>query len=91
MDLDGATLAVEVKGTAGDGEEVLLTRGEVEHHQSAHPGNALVVVAGVRLEGPPEAPEATGGEVRVIQPWLVSEEALRPLSYRYLVPPPPSH
>lgn len=90
VDLHGVKFTVEVKGTAGDGGEVLLTRGEVEHHTSAHPANALVVVAGVQLQGPPEAPQASGGELRLIQPWLVGDDALRPLSYRYSVPPPPA-
>lgn len=86
VDLHGTKLSVEVKGTTGSGDEVLLTRGEVEHHLGSHPANALVVVAGVQLGGPPDAPEATGGELRVIQPWLVESDALKALSYRYAVP-----
>jgi len=86
VDLDGRQLSVEVKGTAGDGAEVLLTRGEVQHHASAHPDNALAIVSGIKLEGPADAPEATGGVLRIIEPWAVEAEALTPLSYRYTVP-----
>lgn len=88
VDLDGATLTVEVKGTTGDGSEILLTRGEVEHHLAAHPANALLVVCGVRLQGPSEAHEAVGGELRITQPWAVATDALVPVSYRYAVPGP---
>jgi hypothetical protein len=84
--LNGTVLAVEVKGTAGDGAEVLLTRGEVEHHGDAHPANALVVVTNIRLEGPPDAPEAVGGDVRIIEPWALDPGGLTPIAYRYRVP-----
>jgi hypothetical protein len=83
--LDGVRLSVEVKGTAGDGAEILLTRGEVSHHLQAHPANALVVVSGIHCEGQEDAPEAVGGELTVVSPWLVNEDALTALSYRYAV------
>ncbi len=80
--LNGCALTVEVKGTAGDGMEILLTRGEVMHHSAAHPDNALVVVSGIRLQGPPDAPHAIGGKVRVMQPWMLDPSALTVVSYR---------
>jgi Domain of unknown function (DUF3883) len=83
---NGQVLTVEVKGTASDGAEILLTRGEVEHHRVAHPANALAVVANIRLEGPPDAPEAVGGDLLVVQPWQVADAALTPFPYRYDVP-----
>jgi hypothetical protein len=86
VELDGAILSVEVIGTCGDGDEVLLTRGEVDHHRKAHPSNALVVVSGIHLEGPPGARAATGGRLHVIRPWRVSEQDLSPMAYRYAVP-----
>lgn len=61
--LGADVLSIEVKGTTSDGSEVLLTRGEVEHHRKVHPANALAVVAGIRLQGPPDAPEAVGGDL----------------------------
>ncbi len=81
--LNGITVTVEVKGTVGDGREILLTRGEVEHHIQAAPRNALVVVRGIRLEGDANAPKAAGGQRQVVAPWLVDRERLSPLAYRY--------
>ena len=80
---DGVRICVEVKGTAGDGEEVLLTRGEVTHQRNAYPNNALAVVSGIRLEGPPDAPNAVGGSIQVMTPWSIGDDALTPMSYRY--------
>jgi hypothetical protein len=80
---DGVHISVEVKGTAGDGEEVLLTRGEVTHQRGAYPNNALAVVSGIRLEGPPDAPNAVGGSIQVTTPWGIADDALTPMSYRY--------
>jgi len=80
---DGVHICVEVKGTAGDGEEVLLTRGEVTHQRDAYPNNALAVVSGIRLEGPPDAPNAAGGSIQVTTPWRIADDALTPMSYRY--------
>jgi len=84
--LDGGVMSVEVKGTMGDGAEIVLTRGEVVHHLASYPGNALVVVSGIRLEGPATAPEALGGVVRVISPWGLEDSGLTPIAYRYQVP-----
>ena len=86
--INGEQLSVEVKGTVGDGSEVLLTRGEVKHHGDIYPQNALVVVSGIRLHGPTDAPLATDGDLHVVQPWLVEHVALTPVSYRYAVPVP---
>jgi hypothetical protein len=87
VELNGVAIAVEVKGTTGEGLEILVTRGEVEHHRNAYPDNALAVVSGIRLAGPPETPEAIGGELQVIEPWPIDDSALAPISYRYEVPP----
>jgi len=86
VELDGVELTIEVKGTAGDGREILLARGEVQHHAIAHPNNALVVVSDIQLQGPPDAPQAVGGAVRVLQPWMLDEGALTVVSYRCLLP-----
>lgn len=85
---DGTVLSVEVKGTAADGCEVLLTRGEVEHHRRAFPANALAIVSSISLQGLPDAPAAVGGNLRVLHPWAVDDGELAALSYRYAVPSP---
>lgn len=84
--LGETVLSVEVKGTVGDGAEILLTRGEVAHHGTAYPRNALVIVSNIQLEGPPDAPDAVGGELRLVQPWHLNSTDLTALSYRYEVP-----
>ncbi len=81
----GLTLSVEVKGTTGLGEKVVLTRGEVKHQKSAYPSNALVVVTGITLDGPNDAPTAAGGEANVLHPWLIAPEQLEPLAFIYRV------
>jgi MrcB-like, N-terminal domain/Domain of unknown function (DUF3883) len=85
IDLHGTVTTVEVKGTVSDGSEVLITRSEVSHHETAHPSNALVVVSRIELRGPPDAPEAIAGELHVLKPWKLAPERLTPIAYRYLV------
>jgi 5-methylcytosine-specific restriction enzyme MrcB-like protein/uncharacterized protein DUF3883 len=84
---EGARWDVEVKGTVSDGVEILVTHPEVVHQRCAYPNNALVVVSGIRLEGPADAPVAVGGELRLIQPWCVDDGSLTPISYRCAPPP----
>lgn len=75
---------VEVKGTTSGGESVVLTRGEVEHHRSIFPANALAVVSGIRLVGESRE-EAEGGELRFISPWTIDDEQLTVVSYVYSI------
>jgi hypothetical protein len=77
---------VEVKGTTSMGEAVILTDGEVKHHAKAHPNNALVVVRGIVLDRSSSPPTVSGGVLFERQPWAVSPEALRVMSYQYSVP-----
>lgn len=79
---EGSPITVEVKGTVSDGLEILITHPEVVHQRQAYPHNALALISGVQLEGPPDAPVATGGDLQVIQPWPIDDSALTPMSYR---------
>lgn len=83
----GATLYIEVKGTANDGSQVFLTKNEVSHARG-HPGQcALFVVSGILVaEGADGRLEATGGVARVKEPWIPAEGDLTALTYRYVVP-----
>ncbi|MFE3758019.1 MrcB family domain-containing protein [Nocardia tengchongensis] len=83
------TLYVEVKGTTSLGEEVILTRGEVEHHRTHYPNNALVVVHSIVLDRSGPTPVASGGELVVIREWDITDDALTPVSFRYRVPKQP--
>ncbi|GAB3875426.1 DUF3578 domain-containing protein [Terrabacter terrigena] len=78
-------LYVEVKGTTSLGEEVILTRNEVDLHRAQHPNNMLVVVSSIDLDRDVTPPLASGGNVRVESPWLIAEESLSPMAYRYTV------
>ena len=65
---------MEVKGTTGDGSEVILTRGEVE---SAERAMSVPSADGI---------EASGGEMVIYMPWHVHQGSLTPVSYFYRPP-----
>lgn len=81
----GQLHTVEVKGTTGTGEIVILTRNEVEVHQKHFPHNALAVVSLISLTRG-EAPVACGGVLRVIMPWEVTQALLEPIAFEYRLP-----
>lgn len=76
---------VEVKGTTGTGAVVILTRNEVEVHQKYFPNNALAVVSSISLTRG-DAPVASGGVLRVILPWEVTQAQLEPMVFEYRLP-----
>lgn len=78
-------MRIEVKGTTGVGAQVILTVGEVRNALE-YPDCALAVVSNIQLDTSGAEPKATGGEVKFIRPWEVDQDALRPLTYEYLVP-----
>lgn len=80
--LDGDEIFVEVKGTTSSGEVVILTRGEVELHREKFPRNMLILVHGIQLTGE-SFDIATGGEVRVLSPWTISDDSLKVVAYNY--------
>ena len=85
---DGATKRVEVKGTTGDGEVVVLTRNEVANALAAFPNVALAVARGIELTGTPAEPVARGGCLFVHDPWHLDESRLEALAFEYAVPEP---
>ena len=80
---DGTEIVVEVKGTTGLGELILLTFNEVELHAKRHPNNVLVIVHSIDLDRRATPPVASGGEVKVVSPWVVEAERLKALTYSY--------
>ncbi|MFF0818313.1 MrcB family domain-containing protein [Rhodococcus sp. NPDC003318] len=80
---DDTTVSVEVKGTTSLGQEVILTRNEVLHHQQVYPDNALAIVHSIVLDRTVEPPVASGGVLVVRHPWAIDEVDLTPVSYRY--------
>lgn len=79
------TLYVEVKGTQGQGDRILLTRNEVKFAELRYPDTALFILKKIKLEKSKEGINVTGGETSVIQPWQTKTENLLPLSYEYLI------
>jgi hypothetical protein len=79
-------LRVEVKGTTGSGEAVILTRNEVEHAREFGPRMALFIVSRIQLSERDGMVTASGGEVRVIEPWDVAVGVLEPIQYQYTPP-----
>jgi hypothetical protein len=76
---------VEVKGTTGIGETVILTRNEVLHANERHPDVDLFVVTEIRVEGRDgDQPTACGGIAHVCCDWRPAEEALTAVGYEYL-------
>jgi predicted RNA-binding protein with PUA-like domain len=84
--LDGQELRVEVKGTTGEGSQILLTANEVAHARARFPEVALCIVANVRVSLTAEGtPVAQDGDLTVIEPWQVEESALTPVTFTYSV------
>ncbi len=77
-------LHVEVKGTTGLGESVILTRNEVLHARS-WPDVDLFVVVKIGVEGrETDHPVASGGVAHLCRNWKPAEEDLTPLGYDYV-------
>ena len=82
----GVELHVEVKGTMGDGTDVFLTKGEVQHARTNTDRMVLVVVSKIRIDFVGDQITARGGELQVIRPWNVDEGELLPLQFKYRPP-----
>ena len=80
---DNNELRVEVKGTTGAGEKVLLTHREVESARRNHPDTALFVVSRIQLDRTGTEPVASGGTATEILPWYPDDEALVAITYRH--------
>lgn len=79
----GERLYVEVKGTTSHGDEVVLTKNEVDLISSKNPDTMLIVVSEIHLDRRDTTPLASGGIIRAARPWLIEHERLTPISYRY--------
>lgn len=76
---------VEVKGTTGGPDSVLLTANEVALHRKIHPLNVLLIVHGIKLSQDGTS-VLDDGELMVIKPWGIVEELLKPICYEYRLP-----
>jgi hypothetical protein len=87
-DSSGGSLHIEVKGTQGLGQQVILTANEVVHNQTSvrcNSSHALFVVSEIQLDHDGEI-RCFGGSERCIWPWVIEATALSPVQYRYRLP-----
>lgn len=83
---NGEAKHIEVKGTTTSGTEVILTPNEVKHART-YPHTALFVLSDIIIERLEDGTvTATGGKIRLYDPWLIDDGTLVPLGFRYLVP-----
>jgi len=75
-------LCVEVKGSTGPNQSVVLTRNEVQFQLDAYPNNALFVLSEIELNRV-EPITAQGGKIEFISPWKIDKSKLNPISYDY--------
>lgn len=81
----GEHLYVEVKGTTSYGEEIILTKNEVELINTKHPDTMLIVVSNIHLDSNGTLSQASGGTLQATRPWLIEQGHLTPISYRYKI------
>lgn len=74
----GEELHVEVKGTTGRGQEVILTPNEVDHCRS-YPMSALAVVSGISVG--PDGEVDSRGVLKLLDPWQVDDARLVPTEF----------
>lgn len=77
---------VEVKGTTGDADEVLLTPNEVAHAKT-YPHVALFIVGNITVaHGDSDERVTSGGTTTLLHPWSIDDGLLQPLGYKYRLP-----
>jgi hypothetical protein len=77
----GVPLFVEVKGTQGLGERVILTENEVRHAMDHKVQTVLFLVYSIELVGHGKKRRARGGKIRVLPRWSPSSGSLTPIAY----------
>lgn len=83
----GETRYVEVKGTAGLGEQINLTANEVAHARTHRGQVVLFVVHGINIDrSDPANPLATGGTTTITDPFDVDAGDLRPTVFSWTQP-----
>ena len=74
---------VEVKGTTGLPESIILTANEVAAHRKHFPHNVLFVLHSIRLSRSSDPPVASGGVVMLVEKWIIEDSSLSPLCFQY--------
>lgn len=78
-------LFVEVKGTTGSGDSVIVTRNEVVLARTNLPDTLLAVVSSIKLLRECDPPVASGGTLFIVSPWELREDDLEPPAFDYRV------
>ncbi len=85
--LGGEFLHVEVKGSAGLAERVVLTANEVEHARTWTGEVALAIVSEIQLTLDEDGtPRAFGGTLELWHPWQIDAGELVPSEFYYRPP-----
>ena len=69
-----------MKGTRTDGSAVALTRNEVNFLRENAASSAMFVLHSVKIK-PGKKPKASGGEIKLIEPWDPSCGDLKPITF----------
>lgn len=82
----GEELAVEVKGTTGDGEAVIMTGNEVRVLRVRHPHTSLIVVSRIHLDRSEDSAVASGGALQEFRSVDLADRYLTATQYRVALP-----
>ena len=74
---------VEVKGTQGLGNSIILTKNELEHWQQHQQDSIAVIVHSIKLDSDGESFSPSGGTSRVCLPWIL--ERVEAIQYKWTV------
>ncbi len=81
----GREIIVEVKGTTGSANSILLTANEVETQRLWHPNSALIVLHSIELDRLASPPRTSGGTLLVRMDWRIDEQDLEVTAYEYVL------
>lgn len=77
---------IEVKGSRGGPDGVILTANEVRWARANPDTAVLAVVHGILLDASADPPLASGGTVQRLSPWLISDDDLTSIAFFYRPP-----
>lgn len=78
-------LYVEVKGTQANGEQIILTNGEVKFARSHEAEMALFIVHSIKVTETKGGFHLAEGDPRLIRPWDIDHRWLSPLAFMYRI------
>ena len=77
---------IEVKGTKGEGESIILTHGEVNHAKAHSKESVLIIIGRIKTEKKQGNWVGVDGELILIEePWMINDYNLKATQFRYNV------